>query len=102
MWLGGVGGIGLPASTQNHCSAMSDRIGKCLMRLLIFMDPMTRASVIVGTLMFAVSSVQVAMGCSCLAIAQMKPDSSRAIAAVITVGCFPARASLRYRRHSRS
>ena len=50
----------------------------------------------------SVSAVQVAVGCTCLAIAQMKPDSSRAIAAVITVGSFPARASLRYRRHSRS
>jgi hypothetical protein len=37
-----------------------------------------------------------------LAIAQTKPESSRAIAAVITVFSFPACASLRYRRHSRS
>ena len=39
---------------------------------------------------------------TCLAIAQTKPASSRAIAVVTTVGDFPARASLRYRRHSRS
>jgi hypothetical protein len=39
---------------------------------------------------------------ACLAIAQTKPDSSRAIAAVTTVAGFPARASLRYRRHNRS
>jgi hypothetical protein len=32
----------------------------------------------------------------------MKPDSSRAIAAVITIGSFPVRAILRYRRHSGS
>jgi hypothetical protein len=39
--------------------------------------------------------VQEAADCICLAIAQMKPTSSRAIAAVITVGSFPARASAR-------
>jgi hypothetical protein len=32
---------------------------------------------------------------TCLAIAQTKPDSSRAIAAVTTVGGLPAKASLR-------
>ena len=42
------------------------------------------------------------MSCTCLAIAQTKPANSRAIAAVISVGSFPARASRRYRRHSRS
>jgi hypothetical protein len=36
----------------------------------------------------------------CLAIAQTKPESSRAIAAVITVFSFPACPSFRYRRHS--
>ena len=36
----------------------------------------------------------------CLAIAQTKPESSRAIASVITVFSFPACPSLRYRRHS--
>jgi hypothetical protein len=41
-----------------------------------------------------VSAIQVA-DCACLAIAQTKPDNSRAIAAVITVGSLPARASLR-------
>ena len=45
---------------------------------------------------------QEAAVCTCFAIAQMKPASSRAIAAVITVGSFPARASARYRRHNRS
>jgi hypothetical protein len=45
---------------------------------------------------------QARVGCACLAIAQTKPASSRAIAAVTTVGGFPARANLRYRRHSRS
>ena len=34
-------------------------------------------------------------GCASLAIAQTKPDNSRAIAAVTTVGGLPARASLR-------
>jgi hypothetical protein len=47
-----------------------------------------------GRVHSAVSALQVA-DCACLAIAQTKPDSSRAIAAVITVGSFPARASLR-------
>jgi hypothetical protein len=36
----------------------------------------------------------------CLVIAQTKPESSRAIAAVITVFSFPACPSFRYRRHS--
>lgn len=36
----------------------------------------------------------------CLAITQTKPESSRAIASVITVFSFPACPSLRYRRHS--
>jgi transposase len=36
----------------------------------------------------------------CLAIAQTKSESSRAIAAVITVFSFPACPSFRYRRHS--
>jgi len=45
---------------------------------------------------------QAPVGCACLAIAQTKPASSRAIAAVTTVGGFPARTNLRYLRHSRS
>ena len=39
--------------------------------------------------------LQEAADCTSLAIAQIKPASSRAIAAVITVGSFPARASAR-------
>jgi hypothetical protein len=37
------------------------------------------------------SEYQAPVGCACLAIAQTKPASSRAIAAVTTVGGFPAR-----------
>jgi hypothetical protein len=44
---------GYAPSTQNHRSATCDRTGKCLIRLLIFVDRMTRASVIVGTSPFA-------------------------------------------------
>ena len=50
----------------------------------------------------SVRALQGAVGCACLAIAQTKPASSRAIAAVTTVGGFPARANLRYLRQSRS
>jgi len=42
------------------------------------------------------------LGGVCFAIAQTKPTSSLAIAAVTTVGVFPAWLSLRYRRHSLS
>ena len=47
------------------------------------------------------STLYAVSGRVCSAIAQTKPESSRAIAAVITVFNFPAWASLRYRRQNR-
>ena len=49
-----------------------------------------------------IAAGQLPFGCTCRAIAQTKPTSSRAIAAVATEVTFPAQMSLRYRRHSRS